>query len=277
MAKTEHVRYERHYIHTPKWRAVHASPFRTAHCLFDHCDDFGLVAIQPVNTLRYFLERRDAREDHITNDIRELQDYQILYTYKHGKHGLIACLPDFAIWNPKKFPKPSVYLPVPDTILFAEPDYADVIIQYQAQLGGTTKPSDGGHGKPTVAQAISLWNAFASEHSREGHRLPQASITPDRISHWNARTKEALFDLEAILKTCLESDWLMGKVKGRTSFFVLTFDFITDGPNNYVKILEGKYRTTAGANRTGNQGTNRTTFVPDVQRIRSIGQDPGKR
>jgi len=277
MARSESISYERNYIHSPKWRLIHASAFRTAHCLWTHCDDFGLVCLQPITTLRYFIERRDAREDHIANDLHELQEHQILYSYKHAKHGIIGCMPDYTASNHRKFPKQSLYLPIPDNILFAEPDYAETILSYQAKSGGPVQKVDTQSDKPTLAQGIAFWNAFASEHSREGHRFPQASITPSRIAHWNARVKEPLFDLATILQCCIESDWLTGKVAGRRGTpFVLTFDYLTDGPNNYVSILEGKYRTTTRPNRTGSSGNTRGTFVPNIDRIRGIGQDPRK-
>jgi hypothetical protein len=271
MAKQEYVSFDRAYIHSPKWRTLHASAFRTGLCLWSHCDHFGLIGLQPANTLRYFLENRPDREWQIAGDIRELQDHQVVYTYKHIKHGLVACLPDFPACNYKKFPSTSIYLPIPDAILFAEPDYADIIVQYQARLGGTLSriektPTSG---KPTLAQGIALWNAFAGEHSTPVHRLPQANLTSGRIPHWNARIREPLFDFDTILKACTESDWLMGKVKGRNSFFNLTFDYLTDGPNNYVSILEGKYKTRANSDRAGDQGTSaRTSAVPEHGKLR---------
>lgn len=270
---SKQIMYPRNYIHSPKWRALHASAFRTAHCLWNHCDDFGLIAIEPLDALRFYLESRSMREDHIARDISELRTAQLVYVFRQPKIGIVACLPDFPQANPKKFPAQSLFTPIPDEILFAEPDFADIVLRYHAKLGGpvsTPRPT----GKPSVEQGISLWNSFAAQHG-----MPQASVTPARIAHWNARCREDVFDLPAIIKEAHESDWLMGKIPGRhQTCFKLDFDYLTDGPNNYVKILEGKYRTNRpGANQqgtgtTGGQtGKTRTTFVPDIERLRSLG------
>jgi hypothetical protein len=80
---------------------------------------------------------------------------------------------------------------------------------------------------------IERWNTFASENG-----IPQVSkLTDRRRSAIAQRLKEKEFDLDLILKTAKESDFLMGK----KTEWVMDFDFVFCSKNKYIKILEGGY------------------------------------
>ncbi len=78
------------------------------------------------------------------------------------------------------------------------------------------------------------WNNFAKESN-----LPQVlNLSKQRESHIQARLKEKLFDFDKILAEIKISDFLLG-IKND---WKVDFDFIFSSANNYLKILEGKYR-----------------------------------
>jgi len=80
---------------------------------------------------------------------------------------------------------------------------------------------------------VKKWNEFA-----ELNNLPEViKITDKRRSSITARLKEKDFNLEHIFQRILGSDFLLGKTNG----FRASFDFVFEGKNNYIKILEGGY------------------------------------
>lgn len=90
-----------------------------------------------------------------------------------------------------------------------------------------------------------IWNKFA-----EKYNLPQVlKLTPVRKSHIKKRSKEPEFNLPIILQKITESDFLLGK----KTDFKANFDFVFGSRNNYIKILEDKYR--------GNNGTNKPSVT----------------
>lgn len=259
---TEYVSFTRNYIHTRPWRHLPASAFRTGHCLLCHVDHYGLVAIDPEERLRFILEQQHMRVSHLQRDIDELQEANIIFLYCHNKHGRIIGFPDYVHTNQKKYPKPSLYTPFPFDIEMRFPEYAAVIARYEGkqQEQQTTGPG--------IAQAIALWNAFATQH---GLSLIQKA-TPERETQWAARCKEKDFDLARILQVAEHSDYLTGKVPGKHG---LDFDWMIRNGNNYVKILEGRYnkRTAHAAPGRASQQyggpTRRTEYVPDIETVHS--------
>lgn len=87
--------------------------------------------------------------------------------------------------------------------------------------------------KKDFRNIIDAWNEFAKMNN-----LPIIyKITPARQRGVNARLREEMFDFEQIAKKIENSDFLLGK---KLSWKV-DFDWVFCSPNNYIKILEGKY------------------------------------
>lgn len=77
------------------------------------------------------------------------------------------------------------------------------------------------------------WNNFAKQNNLSAI----IKLTSKRESGINSRLSENEFDLEKIFNEIKQSDFL----KGSTGWKV-DFDFVFCSTNNYLKILEGKYR-----------------------------------
>ncbi len=80
------------------------------------------------------------------------------------------------------------------------------------------------------------WNEFAGLNG-----LAQVKATTDkRLAKVAKRLSEPMWDFEKILTHISTSDFLLGK----SSKWKVTFDFIIENENNYLKILEGNYNGT---------------------------------
>jgi hypothetical protein len=79
------------------------------------------------------------------------------------------------------------------------------------------------------------WNFFAEQY--ELSKIQK--LTPTRKRHIKARLKENDFELITILREAEKQPFLLGKNKEGWS---IDFDWIFSSPNNYVKILENKYK-----------------------------------
>ena len=78
---------------------------------------------------------------------------------------------------------------------------------------------------------IELWNDFAKKNNL-------SKITETRKKHIKNRLKEKDFDLGLIFDEIKLSDFLLGK----KTDWKIDFDFIFKSKDNYIKILEGKYK-----------------------------------
>ena len=79
------------------------------------------------------------------------------------------------------------------------------------------------------------WNIFANKHGLS----PIIKLTDSRKSHIKQRISENEFVFDTILSEIEKSKFLLGvNDKG----WKVDFDFIVGSKNNYIKILEGKYR-----------------------------------
>jgi hypothetical protein len=88
--------------------------------------------------------------------------------------------------------------------------------------------------KDVIKEIVTTWNFFA-----ENYKLPKViKITPQRRRNILNRLKEKEFNLEKILREIEKSNFLLG----RNNDWRIDFDFIIGSKNNYIKILEGKYR-----------------------------------
>ncbi|NWF87919.1 MAG: hypothetical protein HXY50_00490 [Ignavibacteriaceae bacterium] len=105
-----------------------------------------------------------------------------------------------------------------------------------------------------IENEVRKWNEFAKLNN-----LPRVvMITDKRKSSIKARLSEDNFNLEHIFQRILESDFLLGKSNG----FRASFDFVFEGKNNYVKILEGVY----SGNNKGNNGASPQQLAEIVSR-----------
>ncbi len=80
------------------------------------------------------------------------------------------------------------------------------------------------------------WNEFAKDNQL--HTI--MTLTNKRISNIKARLKETEFDFPEILKKIAESSFLLG---ANNRNWKVDFDFIFSSTNNYLKILENKYKS----------------------------------
>lgn len=83
-------------------------------------------------------------------------------------------------------------------------------------------------------EIVESWNAFASRVGLAQIR----TLTKKRRSAISARRKEPEFNLDEIYAKMEASDFLRGN---NDRGWRVDFDFIFCSPNNYVKILEGRY------------------------------------
>lgn len=78
------------------------------------------------------------------------------------------------------------------------------------------------------------WNRFAQEYD-----LPQVrALTDKRKKYIKAKLRDKSFDFDAILEKISKSDFLLGRSERG---FQVTFDWIFQYRDNYIKILEGNY------------------------------------
>jgi len=83
------------------------------------------------------------------------------------------------------------------------------------------------------ADILSQWNTFAKENNLSSI----IKLSVGREYGIRARMKEKEFNLELIFKEIKSSNFLLGSTGWKVSF-----DFVFSSPNNYLKIIEGKYR-----------------------------------
>ena len=95
-----------------------------------------------------------------------------------------------------------------------------------------------------VEKTYLSWNEFAQQNG-----LAQASkLTEKRAIGIRARLAEQEFDLDKIYAEIRQSTFLRGENERR---WKVDFDFIFCSQNNYLKILEGKYRGNNPKKRVG--------------------------
>lgn len=95
-------------------------------------------------------------------------------------------------------------------------------------------------GKDVAESIVERWNALAKELG-----LTQVMKLNDKRKRGiKNRLIDKSFDMEKIFQLIRESDFLQGKIQkpGGDSPWQVDFDFVFCSENNYVKILEGKYR-----------------------------------
>lgn len=114
--------------------------------------------------------------------------------------------------------------------------------------------------KIDVESIKDYWNAFAASNG-----LSQIiKLSEKRKSGIIARHKDADFDIDKIIHEIGLSDFLRGSTGWKVDF-----DFIFCSPNNYLKIMEGKYRNGIATNGTRKSGsTERATFRHTEQQIK---------
>lgn len=89
--------------------------------------------------------------------------------------------------------------------------------------------------KETSQSILQKWNIFAAEN--ELSKI--LSITDSRKKKINLRLKEPDFNIEKIFEEIKISEFCRGY---NDRGWKVSFDFIIESTNNYLKILEGKYR-----------------------------------
>lgn len=95
--------------------------------------------------------------------------------------------------------------------------------------------------EPAEETVAGLWNDFAQANGLS----TIIKITSKRRAAIYQRLQEEEFDLEKIFEEIRGSALLLGNApdfKGEHSGWKVDFDFVFCSANNYVKILEGKYR-----------------------------------
>jgi hypothetical protein len=81
-----------------------------------------------------------------------------------------------------------------------------------------------------------LWNTFANEFGLSQIR----QLTTKRINGINARQREDGFDLQEIFNCIQDSPFLLGT---NGNDWKVDFDWVFCSPNNWLKIVEGKYKS----------------------------------
>jgi hypothetical protein len=97
---------------------------------------------------------------------------------------------------------------------------------------------------------VETWNAFALEHGL----TTVAKLTDKRKGSINSRIREKEFNLVKIFDEIKASPFLLGEKGWRVDF-----DFVFCSANNYLKIIEQKYRKTNGKNIGGNNAGYKNT------------------
>jgi hypothetical protein len=88
-----------------------------------------------------------------------------------------------------------------------------------------------------VSEIVGVWNKFAKRVSLS----PVSKVTPKRKNGVKARLKEENFDMGELLKAIESQPFLLGH---NQRAWRVDFDWIFLHPDNYIKIIEGKYETT---------------------------------
>ena len=83
------------------------------------------------------------------------------------------------------------------------------------------------------------WNLFALENELSAIK----KLSDIRKKHLEKRLKEKEFNFEIILQKIKESSFLLGENEKK---WKIDFDFIISSENNYLKILENKYKNEKG-------------------------------
>ncbi len=100
--------------------------------------------------------------------------------------------------------------------------------------------------KPAIIEPyIDMWNYFAMEYSFPMVR----SISVERKRKFNLRIKNKSFNFLEVLKTAKSSSFLLD-----SSFF--TWDWIFEKNKNFLKVLEGNYKTKEKETKKENIKTN---------------------
>ncbi|GEM_PF-1131536 len=93
-------------------------------------------------------------------------------------------------------------------------------------------------------ELLNVWNSFAEKHGLTKVNL----LTKERKRHIKARLKEESFNLINILKAAELQEFLLGN---NDRGWTIDFDWIVSSTTNYVKVLEGKYRSKNNGQRKG--------------------------
>ena len=95
---------------------------------------------------------------------------------------------------------------------------------------------------PTNAEAVAWWADVASECGLQ----KIISITDVRRKHFKKRCEEGFWMMRAMLAEEIKaSKFLKGMAKPRhdgQKAFKITFDWLITNDNNWVKVIEGRYR-----------------------------------
>jgi hypothetical protein len=108
---------------------------------------------------------------------------------------------------------------------------------------------DGGVDPPPspFSSILDVWNSFAKKNGL----ATIVSLSDKRIKSIDKREREKKFNLQSIFDEIEKSEFLRGK---NDRGWKVDFDFVFCSANNYLKILEGKYRTN-GTNRKQDRGS----------------------
>lgn len=99
----------------------------------------------------------------------------------------------------------------------------------------------------TLMSFVEKWNNFAEKNG-----IPKViKLSPLRKSAMKKRLSEKEFDLDAIFKAIEEQPFLLGENKNN---WKIDFDFVFLSTNNYLKILEGKYKQSNNKNKIKKEG-----------------------
>lgn len=118
-----------------------------------------------------------------------------------------------------------------------------------------------------INEIVGAWNGLA-----ERHKLSKVSkITPTREKGIIARLKNADFNMVEMIRAMEEQPFLFGENDRGWS---VDFDWIFLHPDNYVKVMERKYKNaTASTNltrRTGSSQTDRAQFRHSEEEIHKL-------
>ena len=114
-------------------------------------------------------------------------------------------------------------------------------IKKENNTESTPFPPTGGDAADASQDRID-WQSFATRWNEnvaaKCPKIPSVlRMTPKRKEHLGVRLKDKAFDFDAICKKVLASPFL----RGETSEWVVTFDWVIANDSNYIKVLEGKY------------------------------------
>jgi hypothetical protein len=107
-----------------------------------------------------------------------------------------------------------------------------------------------------VEAVVQLWNEIVADS-----QLPQCrGISETRRTHIRARLKEhGLGVLRDVFERVAKSDFANGQ-NDRT--WLMSFDWLMESPNNFLKAMEGRYDNRAALKATGTEGRGRTGAPP---------------